>query len=70
MEQEGDGMKETIIHYLQIGSVWMFVCIVYFFVTMIIAAMFDDHLDDSAGVAHAIGCLLFGVMFCLWLYGG
>jgi len=32
-------MKETIIHYLQIGSVWMFVCIAYFFVTMIIAAI-------------------------------
>lgn len=63
-------MKETIIHYLQIGSVWMFVCIVYFFGTMIIAAIFEDNLDDIAGAAHAIGCLLFGVIFCLWLYGG
>ena len=62
-------MKQQIINCLQIGSVWMFTCVVYFLITVCIAAMIDGGFDDNAEVAHAIGCILFGVVFCLWLYG-
>lgn len=62
-------MKHQIINCLQIGSVWMFTCVVYFAITVCIAAMIDDDFYDNAEVAHAIGCILFGVVFCLWLYG-
>ena len=61
-------MKETIIQILQVGSVWMFVCIVYWFVTMLFGAFLSDYEGDEVTVAHTLGCLLFGVMFCVWLY--
>ena len=63
-------MKEYIMRILQIGSVWMFVCIAYFFATMLFAEIICEYEKDKAVTAHAFGCLLFGLMFCLWLYGG
>lgn len=30
-------MKETIMNTIQIGSSWLFVCVAYFFVTLVIS---------------------------------
>lgn len=62
-------MKETLINILQIGSVWMFVCIIYWFVTMLFGGFISDYAEDEWAVSHLFGCLLFGIMFCVWLYG-
>ena len=70
-------MKETIMNVIQIGSSWLFVCVAYFFATLVISKLWieaneDDEDDEDAVflVAHIIGCFFFGVVFCMWLYGG
>ena len=73
-EESGDGMKETIMNIIQIGSSWLFVCVAYFFVTLVISKWWIEANDDDDDAvflgAHIIGCFFFGVVFCMWLYGG
>lgn len=67
-------MKETIMNIMQIGSSWLFVCVAYFFVTLVISKWWIEANDDDDDAvflgAHIIGCFFFGVVFCMWLYGG
>lgn len=72
-------MKETIMNTIQIGSSWLFVCVAYFFATLVISKWWIEVTDDGVTDdgkdtvflgAHIIGCFFFGVVFCMWLYGG
>lgn len=66
-------MKETIMNIVQIGSSWFFICVAYFFVTLVISKWWIEVRDDDEDFvfiwAHVIGSFLFGIVFCMWLYG-
>lgn len=62
-------MKETIILFLERGSVWLFASIIYCVVTMCVGWFTEEVEHEQLEVAHFIGCLMFGAVFCLWLYG-
>lgn len=66
-------MKETIMNIIQIVSSGFFVCVAYFFTTLVISKWWIEANDDDDNAvflgAHVIGSFLFGIVFCMWLYG-
>ena len=65
-------MKEEIILWLSRISIFAVVAILGFAVSLIVALMFDNGLSSSNDVAegaHFVSCLMFALVFCLWLYG-
>ena len=66
-------MKETIMNIIQLVSSGFFVCVAYFFATLVISKWWIEANDDDDDAvflgAHIIVCFLFGIVFSMCRYG-